>query len=71
LGKFLTLAAVGLGYWLWTFSAKVEEWVAVPSLLPVVRLGVIVFGLSVAEAIYRYTSQWLSSRQSRDQSEGI
>ena len=71
LGKLLTLGAVALGYGLWTLSSKVEDWVAVPALLPVVRLGVLGLGLSLSDMIYRYLSGRLLSRISRDLNEGL
>gem|GEM_PF-5450238 len=71
LGKVLTIAVLALGYGLWIFSDTVENWVGMPMLLPLIRLGVIVAGLSAAELIYQAMSHWLSSRHTSDNSKGI
>ena len=61
-GAALTLAAIALGYGLWVWSSKVEDWIGIPELLPIIRLVVIIAGLTVAEMAYQRAAQFIAQK---------
>jgi hypothetical protein len=58
-----TLAALVIGYALWALSGLIVEWSGTDALLPVVRLGVVFVGLSLAETIYHRAEELCARRQ--------
>ena len=61
-GAALTLAAIALGYGLWVWSSMVEDWIGIPELLPIIRLVVIIAGLTVAEMAYQRAAQFIAQK---------
>ena len=55
-------AAIALGYGLWVWSSKVEDWIGIPELLPIIRLVVIIAGLTVAEMAYQRAAQFIAQK---------
>ena len=61
-GAALTLAAIALGYGLWVWSSQIEGWIGIPELLPVIRVVVIIAGLSVAEMAYQRAVHFIAPK---------
>jgi hypothetical protein len=52
--SLLTLAAVGGGYGLWLVSGLAVAWSGADAWLPVIRLGTIILGLTVADLAWAW-----------------
>jgi hypothetical protein len=66
-----TLMALAAGWLIWSASARVEDFLELPDLLPLVRLGAVVAGVAVLEHVFVALQPLLSERSDKADNGGL